>query len=111
MTPKQFARYVARDGHCLHCGHDGDELVPQHRLNRGQGGKNAKADRTSNIITFCSYANQLAESNSEFARMCRDYGWKLQSWQNPSESPVYDKTAGVWYLLDDQYHRAVVVAE
>jgi hypothetical protein len=107
MTPKEFQKYLTRDGHCLHCGGDGDDLIPQHRLNRGAGGKNAKAARPSNIITFCSFANQLAESDSEFARRCRDYGWKLHSWQDPSESPVYDLAAGVWYQLDDKFRRSI----
>lgn len=108
MTPKQFAKFLTRDAHCLHCGADGDELIPQHRLNRGHGGKNAKADRPSNIIVFCSFANGLAESNAQFARVCRDNGWKLHSWEDPADRPVFDLVAGVWYRLDDKFGRTIL---
>lgn len=105
MTPKEFKKFLARDLHCLHCGADGDDLVPQHRLNRGAGGKNSKADRSSNIIVFCSYANGLAESNAQFADVCRLNGWKLRSWQNPSDTPVLDAVSGLWWRLDDKFGR------
>ena len=107
MTPKEFARYFARDKHCLHCGADGDDLIPQHRANRGSGGSK-KRDVPSNIIVFCSQANSMAESNAEFARLCRLRGWKLSSWQEPSAKPVFDAVAGVWWLLDDTFGRAPV---
>ena len=108
MTPKQFAKFLTRDAHCLHCGADGDDLVPQHRMNRGSGGKNSKANQPSNIIVFCSYANQLAEQNSEFARRCRDNGWKLHSWQDPAATPVFDTVAGVWFALDNKFGRVTL---
>lgn len=106
MTPKEFKRYLTRDLHCLHCGADGDELVPQHRMNRGAGGKHGKAAMPSNIIVFCSYANSLAESNAQFADQCRLYGWKLRSWQDPLAEAVYDSVRGEWFMLDDKYQRA-----
>jgi len=108
MTPKEFKKYLLRDLSCLHCGADGDDLVPQHRLNRGSGGKNSKANRPSNVIVFCSYANGLAESDAHFADVCRLNGWKLRSWQEPSESPVLDAPSGVWWLLDDSFKRVPV---
>jgi len=103
MTKKEFDKYLARDKHCLHCGLVDDTLVPQHRLGRGMGGKSKTADRVSNIIVFCSKANGLLESSSTLAQMGRDYGWKLQTGQDPATTPVYDN--GVWWLLTDDFKR------
>jgi hypothetical protein len=105
---KEFMKYLQRDQRCYHCGSDGDDLVPQHRLNRGSGGKNAKAAQPSNIIVLCSFANGLAESDAGFARICRDRGWKLHSWQNPATTPVFDVLDGVWYALDNKFGRIVL---
>ena len=108
MTHKEFLKFLTRDQHCYHCGSDGDDLVPQHRLNRGAGGKNAKAAQPSNIIVLCALANGLAESDAGFAKVCRDRGWKLQSWQNPSATPVFDTVSGLWFALDNNFGRTVL---
>lgn len=104
MTPKEFKKYLLRDSHCLHCGADGDDLIPQHRANKGSGGSK-KRDVPSNIIVFCSQANSLAESDAVFARSARRFGWKLSSWQEPLAEPVFDAVSGLWWLLDDTYGR------
>ena len=105
MTPKQFAKYLKRDsGRCYHCGIDDDTLVPQHRATRGLGGSK-EADIPSNIITFCSLANGLIESNSYWQAQARMLGWKISKWQTPSENPVYDMSTQKWYLLDDEFNR------
>lgn len=108
MTYKEFLKYLKRDQWCYHCGSDGEDLVPQHRLNRGAGGKNAKAAQPSNIIVLCSFANGLAESDAGFARICQDRGWKLHSWQNPETTPVFDVIDDVWYALDNKFGRIVL---
>ena len=108
MTPKEFKKFLARDLHCLHCGADGDDLVPQHRLGRGMGSKNSKAEQVANVIVLCSFANGLMESNAEFARRCRAYGWKLRSFQDPLETPVYDVISGLWWRLDNKFGRTLV---
>jgi hypothetical protein len=69
------------------------------------GGKHSKADKPSNIIVLCSFANGLAESNAAFARICRDNGWKLHSWADPLATPVLDAVSGIWWYLDDTYNR------
>lgn len=107
MTPKEFARFKNRDVYCLHCGED-EAIAPQHRINRGMGGKNAKADQPSNIVVLCSFANGLAESDAGFARICRDNGWKLHSWASPLDTPVFDAITGVWWYLDNSYGRRQV---
>jgi hypothetical protein len=70
------------------------------------GGKNAKADRPANIITLCSIFNGLIESDAIYAAYARDMGWKLDSWLEPSEQPVFDVTTGLWWLLDNDYRRS-----
>lgn len=108
MIYKEFLKYLQRDQRCYHCGSDGDDLVPQHRLNRGAGGKNAKAAQPSNIIVLCAFANGLAESDAGFARICRDRGWKLHSWQNPATTPVFDVLDDAWYALDNKFGRILL---
>ena len=67
-----------------------------------------EAAQPSNIIVLCAFANGLAESDANFARVCRDRGWKLHSWQNPATTPVFDVIDGVWYALDNKFGRIVL---
>lgn len=105
MTGKEFAKYVSRDQRCYHCGKQDETLVPQHRIGRGMGSKNAKAERPSNVIVLCSYANGQIESDARFAENAKKFGWKLESWQNPSEEPIFDYVTGSWFALDDFFQR------
>ena len=97
MTSKQFKKFLDRDGGCWHCGDD-TTAVPHHRVNRGMGGSKAR-DEASNVIVMCSMVNGLMESDPIMAEMAREFGWKLESWQNPVDVPVYEATSGVWYFL------------
>lgn len=107
MTPKQFKPFIMRDfNRCPHCCDD-TTLVPQHRINRGMGGSKER-NKPSNIIVFCSWANNMAESSSWFAAECREKGWKLESWQNPAEEPFFDECDGFWYRIDDNFGRTRV---
>jgi hypothetical protein len=106
MDKKRFKKFIDRDeGICCHCGTDDDTLVPQHRLNRGAGGSKER-DKPSNIILICSLANGQLESNSTFAQMGRDFGWKLRNGQDPTKTPVW--LSDGWYLLDDDFGRTRV---
>jgi hypothetical protein len=105
MTPKEFAKYLLRDGHCLHCG-ETEAVSPQHRINRGMGGKNAKADKPSNIIVLCSVFNGQIESDASLATYAADMGWKLFSWQDPAAIPVYDMASGIWWIMGNDYRRS-----
>lgn len=109
MKRKEFDLYLRRDfGRCYHCGASGDTLVPQHRLGRGMGGsKDPKVNAPSNIITFCSEHNGQIESNSIALLRAKRLGWKLESWQDPRDTPVFCMTTGCWYLLCDNYTREV----
>ena len=101
MTKKEFDKYLARDRGCWHCGSNGDDLIPHHRLNRGMGSKNSKANQPSNIIVLCAEANGLLESNADFAELGRKLGWKLRQHETPSEVPIFGH--GGWWLLSDDF--------
>lgn len=107
MNRRQFAKYLARDQHCL-CGCLGreDTYIPQHRMNRGIGGSKA-LDRPANIIVLCAEVNGLIESNADLAQKARVYGWKLQRWQIPEETPIYDRATGEWSILDNDFGRII----
>jgi hypothetical protein len=62
------------------------------------GGSKAR-DEASNIIVMCSMVNGLMESDPIMAQMARDWGWKLESWQNPAEVPVFNATQNEWFLV------------
>lgn len=100
LTQKQFQMYLDRDKHCLHCGSTDDTLIPQHRANRGAGGSKIRGGNPANIIVLCSMLNGLLESDSRWATLGRQYGWKLHSWDDPEQKPVYDAYTGDWWLLD-----------
>jgi hypothetical protein len=107
MRPKEFLRLLERDKHCLHCGSTGDDLIPQHRANRGFGGARPDSpyNRPSNLIVLCSEANFLMEFNAEFAARARMFGWKLSRWADPSVTPVWDGPKQVYVILGDDYSR------
>lgn len=109
MTPKEFSKYLRRDGGCCHCGAV-ETAVPQHRINRKMGGSKL-LNKASNIIALCAEMNGLIESDSHMAEIARHNGWKLESWQDPEFEPVYYATEGRWYYLDDFFGRAVQLPE
>ena len=105
MNQKDFQRLLRRDNEaCYHCATDDQTLIPQHRKNRGAGGSKL-GDRPSNLITLCSLANSLAESDANFAALCRAYNWKLNSYQDSLKEPVYEMATGKWWRLDDSWGR------
>ncbi len=107
MTPKEFARYLNRDGEkCLHCGTT-EGLVPQHRKNRGMGGSKAR-NVPSNIIVLCSAFNGRIEADADAAILATERGWKLASWEDAEFCAVYDVTAQGWFMLDNSYRRWAV---
>lgn len=108
MKRTEFAKYLERDmGLCYHCGRAGADLVPQHRIGRGMGGKNSKAEQPANIITLCSEANFKLEADAEFAELGRRYGWKLPSSANPELEPVWEARTQLWWFLDNKGYRGL----
>lgn len=106
MTPKEFRKYFDRDGGCLHCG-EREAIAPNHRANRGMGGSRER-DVPSNIVVLCSYLNGLIESDAYAANLANQFGWKLSSWDDPKEVPVYDTQTNTWFQLTDEFTRIVV---
>lgn len=105
MKPAEFRKYLDRDGgECYHCGTNDATLIPQHRAGRGMGGVKSR-NRPSNIITLCSYANGLMESDAKFAELARNRGWKIESWQDPTSVVVFHAPTAQWWLLNDEYKR------
>lgn len=106
MRPKQFARYLDRDGGCIHCG-DLEAVAPHHRANRGHGGSK-RLDRPSNIIVLCSVINGLMESDARIAQLGRDCGWKISRYDEPADIPVYYPRLNAWLRLDDDYGLEII---
>ena len=73
------------------------------------GSKNHLANQPSNIITLCAEANGLLESDAAFARLGRKLGWKLRSFENPVDVPIFGH--GGWWLLTDDFRKFLVEAE
>lgn len=100
-TPKRLLRALdARDGHLcaahgLRC--DPRTLTPQHRGNRGHGGR-PSADVITNLIWLCSALNGEIESIAVAAAGARHWGWKISSFADASTIPVF--ICGTWWLLN-----------
>jgi hypothetical protein len=62
-------------------------------------------DVPSNLVVLCSTLNGLIESDARWARVAKEYGWKLDTWQDPLIEPVFDFQVNAWFLLDDHYAR------
>lgn len=93
----------ARDGSCVpHRGREflcSGELVLHHRRNRGMGGSRL-VNTVSNALLVCSRWNMEAEGVAGVAHEARVHGWKLASFQNPAQCPVFYPGEGL-FLLDD----------
>lgn len=108
MKPNEFAKYLARDVRCPHCGREDDTLVIQHRANRGMGGSKRR-NSPANLLVMCSEINGLIESDATWAATAKRFGWKLEQWEDPEVAPVYDVTFGLWSLLDNAMGRFVLL--
>ena len=106
MKSKDFQKLLDRDQGCLHCG-EVVAVAPNHRINRGMGGSK-RLDVPSNLVVLCSVLNGQIESDARWARVAKEYGWKLEKWQNPLEVKVFSIILGEWLLLDDAWGYSVV---
>ena len=108
MISDRIRRLVTeRDHHCLHCGTN-EGLQVHHRKNRGQGGSKL-LDRLDNLILVCAAYNYAMEADPDAARDAREFGHKLQSWQDFS-NPVFDQSELTWYKLTEDGGRVKVNA-
>lgn len=106
MTPKQFEKYLNRDGGCVHCG-ETEAVAPHHRANRGMGGSKVR-DVPSNIVVLCSWMNGRIESHAKLAHQAHLVGWKLWQGEDPATTPLWDANVSNWVLLDDKFGRTIV---
>ena len=103
-TPKALLKALdARDGrvcawHGVSCGVD--TLVPQHRANRGHGGRKS-LHRLSNLVWICSALNSEIESDAVTAVLARRTGIKISSHAEPSAEPIDHAVHGRVFLSDD----------
>lgn len=107
MTKKELALLIARDPYCPHCGLGMPYLVPHHRKNRGMGGSKL-LNNPANLLMVCADLNGKMEQQSQVAEDARLYGWKLKSWEDPLEVPVYDAWSGQVYKLKDDYTKEII---
>lgn len=107
MTPKEFQKYLDRDGaYCPHCGTT-ETLVPQHRAGRGMGG--SKKQTPANIILLCSLFNGLIESDAVAQATAKRFGYKLSRWQTPEIEPYFDIMAGKWFILNTNFTKSELI--
>lgn len=103
-TPKALLRALdARDGracawHGFGCGVE--TLVPQHRANRGHGGRKS-LNRLSNLVWLCSFINTDIETTAVTAALARRTGIKISSHSEPSLEPIHHAIHGFVLLGDD----------
>ena len=109
MKPKDFARLMERDKGCVHCG-ETEAVSPNHRINRGMGGSKL-LDKPSNLVVLCSRMNFLIEASAHHAELAKTYGWKLERWQTPEAEPIFNRNAGRWLLLGNDFSTKLVTQE
>jgi len=109
-TPKALLKALdARDGrvcawHGVSCGED--TLVPQHRGNRGMGGRKS-GHQIANLLWLCSAINTDVETTAVTAALARRSGIKISSHEDPTKVAVDHAVHGRVYLHDDgTYSRA-----
>lgn len=74
-------------------------MTVQHLTGRGMGGSSLY-DTPEHLVTMCAIHNALAESDSEFARVCRVKGWSRDrnAKRDPRLQPV--NYGDGWYHLE-----------
>jgi hypothetical protein len=68
-------------------------------------GGSKKRNHPANYVLLCSIMNGLIESDHRWANLAKEYGYKLESWEVPETSPVFDSISGNWYLLNNEWER------
>ncbi len=82
-----------------------NNLTIQHRVGRGMGGSK-KYDSPAFLITMCLECNTKLESDSVWAEIGRENGWKLSRNANPPVDPesILVKVGKRWYHIDNDYN-------
>lgn len=101
FTDKQIAAIRARDANrSAWSGNESDTLVPQHRANRGMGGRESM-NRLSNGVLIESEINGLIESDPHWQAEAQRRGIKVSAFSNPATVPITHAVHGV-VRLDDE---------
>ncbi|PZE23881.1 hypothetical protein [Curtobacterium sp. MCBD17_028] len=102
LTPKALLIALEqRDGRrSAWTGNESDTLVPQHRANRGMGGRGS-LDRLSNLVWLESDLNGLIESDPEWQQVAVARGIKISGHQDPEDVEVRHAVHGLALLTDD----------
>ncbi|MDR0593725.1 MAG: hypothetical protein LBG60_10820 [Bifidobacteriaceae bacterium] len=111
ITRKLLRQLNQRDGHrSAWTGQDAETLVPHHRVNRGMGGR-PSLDRIENLVWLESDINERIEADPEWARIARERGIKLASWQRPEAMVIDHAVHGKVLLTDAGQVRGAGVAD
>jgi hypothetical protein len=57
---------------------------------------------------LCGAYNALIEADAEQAAYARMHGWKIRAYEDPAKVPVFDRGAGQWYWLKNDWTRVEV---
>lgn len=101
-TPAQLlAALEQRDGRrSAWTGNESETLVPQHRVNRGMGGRKS-LHRLSNLVWIESEINGLIESDPEWQAEAVRRGIKVSGHADPEDVAVEHAVHGYVFLADD----------
>jgi hypothetical protein len=101
-TPKPLlAALLKRDGaRSAWTGRESETLVPQHRSNRGMGGR-PSAHRLSNLVWLESEINGLIEADRGWQAEAIARGIKISLFDDPQTVPVVHAIWGKVLLFDD----------
>lgn len=98
----------ARDDHrCVACGAV-FPLTFQHRRRVGAGGSKIRPSIVDGC-TLCATCNTEVEGYAQTAALV--YGWKAQEWTDPAVVPMFDRSAGKWFLLLGSGRRVALVVD
>lgn len=102
FTKAQVREIGERDGWaCAWLGYDTGRLVPQHRANRGMGGRRS-LNRLSNGLLLDSLINGLIESDADYQAEAIRRGIKISLHADPTLVPVLHAVHhGLVFLTDD----------
>jgi len=100
FTPAVLALLRERaGGRCEGCGRLAAHLEAHHRKFRSRGGLGTP----ENGAMLCGWGNHTGCHGAAHGQgdYDKEWGWSLQSWQNPAEEPFVDLRGEVWNFLPD----------
>ena len=98
------------ENQCVACG-SLQNLTIHHRVNRGAGGSKL-FDSPAFLLTMCIICNGRFESDVDYARKAKIFGYKIQRNQKeikPETIEVYYCKSNQWFLLNNKGEKTVYV--